>query len=278
MWQPVPWIYVVCIVRKYVSPICFTGLCHAVSGTTLQQVDLLRSHLKWNISSGIESCLCLESRVKRVVLQWSKKLQWPRKLFPGSSGANSLPSVSWGKEKIGLIHIWVPLWREPSCITEAWQPANPRSLPMQEDGRVVGIPSPSHQSPAAPLRDPPALRRLRARSQSCPQRGATALGLLQTGISQDLLCCSNQSSPKSPLRLILSRRRKGWLWFPRPHLVTRVIATRPAHVPNTGWEEVKVHLNLRLADVRVQTSQPARIATKRGQKLALSHLHNPFCM
>lgn len=157
----------------------------------------------------------------------------------------------------------------------------PRLLPTQEDGRVVGNPSRSDQSPAILFPGLLALRRLRASRawrQGCPQRGATALGLLQPAISQYLLCCSNQSSPKSPLRLILSRRRKGWLWFPRPHLVTGVIAIRPARVSNTECEGIKVHLNLPLADVRGPDQQPAGIATKRGQKLSLNHLHSPFCI
>lgn len=61
MWQLVPWIYIVCIVRKYVSPICFTGLCHAVNVATWQQVNLPRSHAKWNTSSGIHSGACLRA-------------------------------------------------------------------------------------------------------------------------------------------------------------------------------------------------------------------------
>lgn len=172
MWQPVPWIYVVRIVRKYVGPICFTGLCHAVSVTAWQQVNLPRSHLKWNISSGIQSGRCLESRAKTIIFKWSKMpLSNLKSFFLGhQQQTHLLPSVSWGRQHIGLAQILFPLWQESGCATKAWRPAKPSALPMQEDGKVVGNPSRSDQSSTAQLPSVPALRRMRAgraQRQSC---------------------------------------------------------------------------------------------------------------
>ena len=148
-----------------------------------------------------------------------------------------LPSVSWGKQQIGLTQILVPFWQEPGCATKAWQPAEPGALPMQEDGKVVGNPSRSDQSSPAQLPHTLAQRRVRAgraEHQSCPRRRA---GDAETDnspcSSQHLLCYSNQSSRKRPLRLILSGRGKGWLRSPRPHLVTRVVAASLTRVPST---------------------------------------------
>lgn len=175
MWQPVPWIYTVRRVRIYVSPICFTGLCHTVSAITWQQVNLPRSHVKWNISSGIQSGACLESRAKTIVLKWSKMpLSNLESFFLGhQEQTHLLSSVPWAKQQVSLTLILVPLWQEPGCATMAWQPAEAGALPIQQDGKVLRRPSQSDQSSVAQLSGVPALRRVRAgraQHQSCPRR------------------------------------------------------------------------------------------------------------
>lgn len=92
-------------------------------------------------------------------------------------------------------------------------------------------------SSAAQIPGMPALRRVRTgreHTRAAPgeklgmQKLTLALGLLQPDSSQHLQCHSNQRSQKSPLRMVLSGRRKEWSWFPTPHLVARAVVSNPA--------------------------------------------------
>lgn len=125
-------IYIVCIVRKYASPICFTGLCHAVSVATWQQVNLPSSLAKWNISSGIQSGACLESRAKINGLKSKMQLSNLESFSLCHQGqTHLLLSHPCRKQQIVLTQILSGAW----LCHQARQPTEPGALHMQEDSK-----------------------------------------------------------------------------------------------------------------------------------------------